>query len=196
MNFLAHIYLSGDDEEIRFGNFIADSIKGKQYLQYSDSIQKGILLHRGIDSFTDRHSKVKEAKKFFSAYGHYSGVIVDIIFDHFLAKHWLHFHSTPLQNFTEEFYSLLDYKHEYLPGKVKAFYPKMRRQNWLLKYATEAGISDILYQMNIRTRNISKMNYAIVELRKNYNELEQLFFDFFEDLEGFVFLKQTSLKVS
>lgn len=196
MNFLAHIYLSGNDEDIRLGNFIADSIKGKQYLEYPEQVQKGILLHRGIDTFTDRHSKVKEAKKFFSAYGHYSGVIVDIVFDHFLAKHWSKFHPTTLEDFTEVFYLLLEYKFDTLPERVKAFFPEMRKQNWLLKYATLEGISDILFQMNHRTRNISKMNYAIVELRKNHDDLEQLFFDFFEDLEGFVFLKQTSLKVS
>lgn len=194
MNFLAHIYLSGNNSEIQFGNFIADSVKGKHYLQYSETVQKGILLHRGIDSFTDRHSKVKEAKRFFSAYGHYSGVIVDIILDHFLAKHWLKFHTTPLEEYTEFFYRLLGFKFDILPDRIQTFYPEMRRQNWLLKYATIAGISDILFQMNHRTNNISKMNYAIVELRKYYDELEQLFFDFFEDLEGFVFLKQMALQ--
>ncbi len=194
MNFLAHIYLSNNDPDIQLGNFIADAIKGKKYLDYSEKIQQGILLHRGIDSFTDKHSKVKETKRFFSAYGHYSGVITDIIFDHFLAKHWLQFHTTPLDEFTEFFYVLLHDRFEILPDRIKVFYPEMRKQNWLLKYATLEGISDILFQMNHRTRNISKMNYAIIELREHYDAIEQLFFEFFEDLEGYAFLKQMALE--
>ncbi len=194
MNFLAHIYLSNNDPDIQLGNFIADAVKGKKYLDYPDRIQQGILLHRGIDSFTDSHSKVKEAKRFFSAYGHYAGVVTDIVFDYFLAKHWLQYHTTPLDEFTEVFYMLLDYKFETLPERIKAFYPEMRRQNWLLKYATLGGISDILFQMNHRTKNISKMNYAILELREHHDTIEQLFFEFFEDLEGFVFLKQMALQ--
>lgn len=193
MNFLAHIYLSYNNTDIQIGNFIADAVKGKQYLNYPVEIQQGIILHRSIDTFTDRHSKVKEAKRYFGAYGHYAGVITDIVFDHFLAKHWLKYQNTSLEDFTVEFYQLLENRFEILPNRVQSFYPIMRQQNWLLKYATTAGISDILFQMNHRTKNISKMNYAIIEHRENYKALEQLFFDFFEDLEGFVFLKQKAL---
>ena len=89
MNFLAHIYLSGDDPELKIGNFIADAVKGKKYTTYPQKIQEGIILHRKIDSFTDAHPIVKKsASRLFSKYGHYNSVIVDILYDHFLAKNW------------------------------------------------------------------------------------------------------------
>ena len=87
MNYLAHIHLSGDDELVTIGNFIADGIKGKNYKKFPKAIQTGILLHRKIDSFTDTHPIVRTStSRLHENYGHYSGVIVDILYDHFLAK--------------------------------------------------------------------------------------------------------------
>jgi acyl carrier protein phosphodiesterase len=92
MNFLAHIYLSGDNDLLKIGNFMADSIRGNQYLQYPDEIKKGILLHRFIDTFTDAHLIYRKSKhRLHEKYGHYSGVIMDIVYDHFLAKNWNHY---------------------------------------------------------------------------------------------------------
>ena len=87
MNYLAHLYLSGDSEQLLVGNFIGDYVKGNKYRSYSDEIAKGILLHRYIDSFTDQHIKHRAAKLYFKEeFGHYSGIIIDFIYDHFLAK--------------------------------------------------------------------------------------------------------------
>ena len=87
MNFLAHIYLSGDDDELKIGNFIADSVKGKKFSQFPDQVQKGITLHRKIDSYTDSHPIVRESVlRLFPKYGHYSSVIVDILYDHFFSS--------------------------------------------------------------------------------------------------------------
>lgn len=185
MNFLAHIYLSNNDTEIEIGNFIADSVKGNNYLQYRNKIQQGILIHRKIDSYTDQHPVVKQAKKYFKDYNHYAGVIVDIVFDYFLAKNWEQFHSTVLPEFSTNFYVKLENYHNILPKRIQEMYPYMKSQNWLLMYATISGISDILFQMNRRTRNISKMNYSIIELVENHNELEVLFFSFFNDLKEY-----------
>ena len=102
MNYLAHIYLSNEEEEITLGNFIADGIKGKKYIQFPLGIQQGILLHRAIDSFTDAHPIVrKSTRRLHKKYGHYSGVIVDILYDHFLAKNWMKYHSIPLHKYIE-----------------------------------------------------------------------------------------------
>lgn len=185
MNYLAHIYLSNNQPELQIGNFIADSVKGRDYSSYPETIQKGILIHRKIDSFTDSHQIIKDCKRKFSAYGHYSGVVTDIIFDHFLAKNWSNYHQVPLPQFTSDFYKLLENNMEVLPKRVQQFYPVMKKYNWLLKYQTVAGISDILYQMNIRTRNISKMNYSVIELREHYDYLEAQFTQFFKELESF-----------
>jgi len=186
MNFLAHIYLSGDDEGITIGNFIADGIKGKQYKKYPLQIQKGILLHRGIDSFTDQHPTVRQStKRLHENYGHYSGVIVDILYDHFLAKNWKYYHSQPLDEYVIEFYEMLRSYFEILPTRIQRMMPYMIADNWLLSYATVEGISNILTQMNRRTKEQSKMNLAVIELEQYYTEFETEFTNFFEELKSF-----------
>lgn len=186
MNFLAHIYLSGENEGITIGNFIADGIKGKQYKKYPLQIQKGILLHRGIDSFTDQHPTVrKSTKRLHENYGHYSGVIVDILYDHFLAKNWKIYHSQPLDEYVGEFYEMLRKYFEILPTRIQRMMPYMIADNWLLSYATVEGISNILTQMNRRTKERSKMNLAVIELEQYYTEFETEFTCFFEELKTF-----------
>ena len=121
----------------------------------------------------------------FSNYGHYNGVILDIVLDHFLAKNWEKFNETPLLDFSKGFYDLLHTNFQHLPKRVQSFYPLMASQNWLLKYETVGGISNILFQMNVRTHNISKMNYSVIELNENYDFLEHQFFLFFSELTDF-----------
>jgi len=186
MNFLAHIYLSGEDEGVTIGNFIADGIKGKRYEKYPLTIQKGILLHRGIDSYTDTHPTVRQStKRLHKNYGHYSGVIVDILYDHFLAKNWSQYHDTPLDRYIENFYELLRNSYEILPTRIKRMMPYMISDNWLLSYATVPGISKILNQMNVRTKGVSKMNFAVMELEEYYEEFEAEFTSFFAELIAF-----------
>ena len=183
MNFLAHIYLSGDNEGVTIGNFIADGIKGKKYKTYPQSIQKGILLHRFIDSYTDAHPTVrKSTARLHENYGHYSGVIVDILYDHFLAKNWSNYHDQALETYVEEFYQLLRDNFAILPTRIKRMMPYMMADNWLLSYASIKGISTILTQMNHRTKNQSRMNLAVVELEEFYTEFEAEFTSFFAEL--------------
>ncbi|GHC58257.1 acyl carrier protein phosphodiesterase [Ulvibacter litoralis] len=194
MNFLAHIYLSGNDEGVTIGNFIADGIKGKKYLKYPESIQKGILLHRGIDSYTDQHPTVrKSTARLHENYGHYSGVIVDILYDHYLAKNWSKYHPQPLDEYIQDFYELLRVNFEILPTRIQRMMPYMMADNWLLSYATVPGISNILDQMNVRTKGISKMNFAVIELEKYYTEFETEFTSFFSELIDFSENKLKSL---
>ncbi|GGX25447.1 ACP phosphodiesterase [Aquimarina muelleri] len=184
MNFLAHIYLSGEDPELTIGNFIADSVKGKAYLQYPDGVQKGIMLHRKIDSYTDSHPIVKKSvSRLFPKYSHYSTVIVDILYDHFLAANWKEYSNTPLEEYISSFYTLLQEYYEILPKRIQNFMPYMIKDNWLLSYASIQGIGTILYQMNRRTKNRSKMNFAVIELEKYYDDFGKEFRSFFEELE-------------
>ncbi|MCH9661663.1 MAG: acyl carrier protein phosphodiesterase [Bacteroidetes bacterium] len=183
MNFLAHIYLSGDDEGVTIGNFIADGIKGKRYEKYPESIRKGILLHRAIDSYTDAHPTVRQStKRLHENYGHYSGVIVDILYDHYLAKNWAVYHDQPLDEYVDDFYELLRINFEILPVRIQRMMPYMISDNWLLSYSTIEGISTILDQMNVRTKGVSKMNFAVIELEKFYTEFEAEFTSFFDEL--------------
>ena len=183
MNFLAHIYLSGEEEGITIGNFIADGIKGKRYQKYPPKIQKGILLHRFIDSYTDSHPTVRQSTaRLHKNYGHYSGVIVDILYDHFLAKNWNDYHPQPLAEYVDNFYEMLRTNFEILPTRIQRMMPHMMSDNWLLSYASVKGISTILTQMNHRTKNRAKMNLAVIELEEFYTEFETEFTSFFTEL--------------
>ncbi|WP_430408290.1 ACP phosphodiesterase [Kordia sp.] len=186
MNFLAHIYLSHDDNDIKIGNFIADSIRGKKYKNYPSQIQRGILLHRHIDTFTDAHPTVRQStKRLHKNYSHYSGVIVDILYDHFLAKNWKTYSDIPLATYVEDFYNLLEDNFETLPLNIQRLLPHMIHDNWLLSYASIEGITKVLEGMNRRTQNRSKMNLAVVELQEFYTEFESEFTSFFSELIEF-----------
>jgi len=186
MNFLAHIYLSGDNDGITIGNFIADGIRGKKYLDYPNDIKTGILLHRQIDTFTDAHKTVRlSTKKLHKNYGHYSGIIVDILYDHFLAKNWSHYSNVPLAEYVNNFYTLLKDNSEVLPKRITTMMPYMIADNWILNYATIEGITETLEGMNRRTKNKSQMNLAVNELIEYYDEFEAEFTTFFEELIAF-----------
>lgn len=183
MNFLAHIYLSGDNDLVKIGNFMADGIRGKQFETYPKEIQKGIILHREIDTFTDAHFIFREStKKLHENYHHYAGVIVDILYDHFLAKNWNTYSDEKLENFVNRFYNSLHDNYHLLSEKTQDIMPYMIRQNWLLSYQTVEGIKNILTQMDRRTKNQSKMRFATAELIANYGAFESEFTTFFEDL--------------
>lgn len=185
MNFLAHIYLSGDNDLIKIGNFMADGIRGKQFENYPIEIQKGIILHRFIDTYTDAHLIFRQStKRLHQNYHHYSGVIVDVFYDHFLAKNWSTYSDENLVDFTDYFYQSLQDNFEHLSERAKGMLPYMINHNWLVSYQTIEGISKILTQMDSRTKNESKMRFASNELIEYYTEFEQEFTTFFEDLKS------------
>ncbi|WP_044404255.1 ACP phosphodiesterase [Lacinutrix sp. Hel_I_90] len=186
MNFLAHIYLSGDNKSVTIGNFIADGIRGKRYQKYPKDIQTGILLHRQIDTFTDAHKTVRlSTKRLHKNYSHYSGVIVDILYDHFLAKNWSNYSTIPLEKYVDDFYESLQDHFEILPKRIQQMMPYMITDNWLLSYASIEGITKVLEGMNRRTHNRAQMNLAINELQEFYDEFETEFSSFFEELIHF-----------
>ena len=186
MNYLAHIYLSGDNETIRVGNFMADHIKGNKYKTYPEDIQKGVLLHRQIDSFTDGHKIARGSKRRLNErYGLYKGVIVDILYDHFLAKNWSLYSKTPLSEYTTAFYTLLMEHYEILPEKIKYMSKYMIKEDWLAAYAHKEGIQKVLSGMNRRTGGISNMDLAINDLETHYDDFEQDFTLFFKELHDF-----------
>ena len=194
MNYLAHIYLSGENEVVTIGNFIADGIKGKDYKKYSKDIQTGILLHRQIDTYTDTHKTVrKSTKRLHEKYSHYSGVIVDILYDHFLAKNWSTYSDIPLEDYTENFYDSLEEHYEILPTRIQKMMPYLVTDNWLLSYASIKGITRVLNGMNRRIKNISNMNEAVNELEEFYDEFEDEFTLFFDDLMAFSKEKLTEI---
>ena len=194
MNYLAHVYLSGSDKDLIIGNFIADHVKGKAYLDYPETIQKGILLHRKIDDFTDHHPLFKKnVTLLFPQFRHYSRVIVDMFFDHFLAAQWELYHPDPLEDFSRQFYLLMQEYLGSLPDKTKKILPILSKYNWFVAYQSLEGLEDILFQMSQRTRFPSKMSLAVVELEKNYSKIALDFNTFFTELINFVQLERENL---
>ena len=194
MNFLAHIYLSGDNDLIKIGNFMADGIRGKHFETYPIDVQKGIILHRAIDTFTDAHPIFRQStKKLHEKYHHYAGVIVDVFYDHFLAKNWNTYSDEKLEEFVARFYQSLHDNHNILSEKTKGMMLYMIEHNWLVSYQTIEGINRILTQMDQRTKNESKMRFASQELTEYYEEFEAHFSEFFEELIAHSNTKITTL---
>ena len=187
MNFLAHLYLSGNNEQLMIGNFIADSVKGSAYRKFSEGIQKGILLHRAIDFYSDNHSVfLKSVERLRPQYRKYAGVIVDIFYDHFLAKNWKDYSDKPLEQFSSEVNSLMLKNVLHFPEKSLMFLRYALRTNLLVSYAREEGIGEVLYGMSRRTTFKSNMEFAVKELKEHYSEFENEFRQFFSDAERFV----------
>ena len=183
MNFLAHIYLSKENTDLMLGNFLGDFVRGNKYKNYNPTIQKGILLHRHIDTFTDAHKIVRISKRrLHKRYGHYDGIIIDLFYDHFLAKNWSTYSEIPLDLYAQHFYKLLHDNYELLPEKAQHLLPYLEKYNWLYNYQFLDGMKTVLEGMNRRTKMISKMDIAIEDLEEYCLEFENDFTEFFKEL--------------
>lgn len=182
MNYLAHLYLSGDSEKLLVGNFIGDYVKGNRYLQYHNDIAKGILLHRHIDSFTDQHPLHREAKKYFREdFGHYSGIVIDFLYDHFLACNWSRYSEISLRWFAKRAHSVLLSHFTELPLRVQGFLPFLIQNKRLESYATVDGIIQSMQIMGKYSSLPSKSELARKILLENYDELQTNFFSFMDE---------------
>lgn len=187
MNYLAHLYLSGNNHELMIGNFIADHVKGKQIELFDDEIVKGIKLHRMIDEFTDSHKVVEQSKiRLRSEFGKYSPVIVDVFYDHYLAINWKEYHHEDLSIYANNFYSLLNDNQHRLPLRTQQMIQYMIPQNWLLNYKTIEGINKTLTGMSKRTKFESRMDEAAIYLDRYYTDFEKEFNEYFEELRNYV----------
>lgn len=187
MNFLAHLYLSPKNQDITFGNFIADTVKGKIFNNYSEDIQRGIKLHRSIDAYTDSHPIFKQSQaRLAPIYKRYSGVIVDIYYDHFLAKNWNEYSEREIKQFVRQNYLMLIYRFRLLPKRSKYILPFMISQNWLINYSKMDHLQRVFEGMDRRTNHKSGMNTAVISLKKDYESYESDFKKFFPDVKAFV----------
>lgn len=186
MNLLAHLYLSNGINDTMLGNYIADFVKGKQYLDYPKDIQKGILLHRAIDTFTDNHHLHKQSRnRFRSNYGLFSGVVIDIVYDHFLARNWELYSNEQLSEFATKAYNYISSNETILPERLKQITPHMIRSNWILLYQEISGIERVLAGMSRNTSLPNEVNFAIEVINREYKQLEHEFMHFFSDLKEF-----------
>jgi acyl carrier protein phosphodiesterase len=187
MNFLAHLYLSGESDGIKTGNFIGDYVKGSHYRKYAGDIQKGILLHRAIDHYTDNHPAFVEAKSYFKpAYGRYSGIVTDVVFDHLLASRWSEFSITRLKIFTRHTHAVLLSNFLILPFRVQQFLPVMITNKRLESYETLEGTARALKIMSGYTTLPDESLKGIELLQRNMAILNTLFGEFMADMAKYV----------
>lgn len=191
MNFLAHLFLSGELSELMVGNFIADSVKGSSTINYSQGIQQGIKLHRAIDEFTDNHAEMLRSKeRLRPRYKKYAPVISDIFYDHFLAVNWEDYSAVSLRDYTQQVYEFLGKYYNLFPERSKQFYNYMIKYDILFAYTKLEGIERVMLGMSRRASFISGMETAVEELQKDYPDYKTEFQSFFPDLQQHVYLLQ------
>ena len=187
MNLLAHAYLSFDQAEILTGNMINDFVKGRKKFDYPSSIQKGMELHRAIDTFTDAHPVTKKGKLYFSPdYRLYSGAFIDIVYDHYLALDQDIFKQYGgLKNFTLKTYSLLEQEKLFFPETFRRMFPYMQEQDWLYGYQFRSGIKSAFGGLVSRAKYLHESEIAFRIFEDNYVELHLCYKEFFPELKDF-----------
>lgn len=199
MNILAHLYLSKGINDIMLGNFMGDFVKGKNFQNYPSEIQQGILLHREIDTFTDNHPAHKSSRdRFRKGYGLHSGIVVDIVYDHFLALNWNNFSTIELELFAQQAYHHIDLNMHIMPTRIQDIAPFIIKNNWLVMYKSLEGIERSLNGMAKRTSLPSKTSFAMDVLNKNYEEINlesiQIITDLNKMVEKSLYLTKFAVK--
>ena len=151
MNYLGHLFLSGDDPLVIVGNFMGDAIKGRDLSRFPPRLETGIRLHRAIDSFTDTHPAQQAGRERVRSYaGRYSGVVMDLFFDHLLASDWQRWHPEPLADFAQRMYALVQGHADLLPERTSHMLRYMVARDWLGSYATIEGLGRALHGLSTR----------------------------------------------
>lgn len=186
MNYLAHIFLSGPDQQLRLGNFIGDAVKGSSYKRYPAGIARGILMHRAIDHYTDTHQAVRELRaELRPMFGLYSGIVIDIFFDYMLASRFGEFSPVSLRRFTRNFYITMVRNRRWLPARIRGFMWHFILSDRLGRYATVEGVARSLdIMVGVRGLDI-QTSVAVDFLRQNDDDLYRRFKLFFSDLQLF-----------
>ena len=182
MNFLGHLYFSGNDPELQIANLYGDFVKGSDLTSFPSKVREGIQLHRQIDHYIDQHPKVRELLH--QLYPHLpkvSGIAVDLFFDHLLAKNWSRFHSQSLREFTSNFYLLIPHLPDLYPLEFRYVLSKMEHDDWLFQYNSLEGLSMACTGLSRRIRFENNLSYAPSVFMKFETLIEQTFNAFMID---------------
>ena len=184
MNYLGHLVLSGQDDEVLLGNFMADAVKGSSYKMYPKGIQKGILLHRKIDDFTDHHESYLNGKRrFYDDYPKMGGVILDIIYDHLLWQYELKHQKLNLKEEIKRYYTTLDAQKTLMPDRVKFMYVYMKRDDWLSNYQHEWGVKRALNGIGRRIGYSNQLEISFSLVSNHRKKFLEEFETFFHDIK-------------
>jgi len=185
MNYLAHLFLSGEDDQIRFGNYLGDHLRRTQWSEYPERVRLGLELHAHIDQTTDVHPLVQASRQRMRPSQHkFSPVVQDLLYDHFLAKNWERFHPLPLEEYTLDAYRRLELYRAHMPASVVRMFEHMRTHDWLESYSRLEGLNRALGGMARRTRFESDMERAVEELSPDLEAYEADFLEFFPELRA------------
>ena len=184
MNYLAHAFLSGHDENLLIGNFIADHVRGSHLHVYSNEIVQGIMMHRHIDTFTDSHPEFRAAKRlFYQGFEKHSGILVDIYFDHFLAAEFHRYASETLKDFSDRIYRVYNAHRHVLPASSTRFLDYLTQNRIYESYAREEGIERVLYHLSQRIRHNVMLHQSLPLLKRHYPQLQAHFKAFFAEAQ-------------
>ena len=188
MNFLAHAYLSNNQHNIIIGNFLADFLRGRKAVEkLPKAIQQGIVIHRKIDKFTDKHPIVKKGvKRLKPTQGGYASVIIDVLYDYFLVKNWSSFSPTALPAFTADIYSHLEKEILLFPKSLQKRLPLMITNDWLIRYGDIDGLKFTFSKMSDRTSFEDNFHLATDDLLRFEEEFNEEFLTFFPELVEYV----------
>ncbi len=182
MNFLAHLFLSGDDEQLIVGNFLGDFLSNKQVATLPRPFQEGVRLHRKIDSYTDQHPMVKQSSKRLQAkHGKYAPVILDVFHDFLLAHNWDKYSTQPLGDFAKNIYQVLQHHIYLMPTFLKERLPLMISDDWLVRYGTEDGLRFTFDRMKLRSSFPRFFEHAVESLQLDFDALNADFNQFFPE---------------
>ncbi|MBP9069945.1 MAG: DUF479 domain-containing protein [Bacteroidia bacterium] len=183
MNYLAHAYLSNNDEGLLLGNFIADHLRGNNFEHLSEEVKKGIYMHRKIDQFTDEHPAFKQSKRlFYDGFEKYSGVLVDIYFDHLLARDFISYSQKSLPDFASHVYGIYEKHKHVLPENSERFLSYVLSNNIYYAYSKIEGIEKVLFHLSHRINHGVMLNDSVLLFKKNEIELQENFTIFMKDI--------------
>ena len=187
MNFLAHLYLSCDDENRLLGNFLADFISNKELNDYSEAIRQGIVLHRAIDSYTDQHPLVRQGtKRLHRTQRKYAPVVIDIFYDYLLARNWRHYSKDPFSEFRQKVYEILLRRSNEMPERIRSRVGNMVEHDWLRSYSTREGLDYTFARLKKRSSFPNAFEKATDELFSNMDSYEREFNQFFPEVIEYV----------
>ncbi len=187
MNYLAHLFLAGPQPPALLGALMGDFVKGPlDGRRYPPAITRALVLHRRIDTFTDAHPVTAVSRaRIAPERRRFAGIMVDLFYDHYLARHWDEHAREPLPAFTARIYALLERHRSVLPERLRWIAPRMAESDWLASYARVESIHAVLDRMSVRLKRENRLAGAGAELEANYAGLEADFRAFFPDLVRF-----------
>jgi acyl carrier protein phosphodiesterase len=186
MNFLAHAFLARDSIDLLLGSLMGDFVKGPLTDRYAPAITRGLVLHRGVDTYTDAHVLVARSRARISPpRRRYAGIMVDLFYDHFLARHWDDYATVPLPEFTASVYSTLLERRDLLPERLQNIASNMARTDWLGSYRDTTNVGIALDRIGTRLTRGNALLDSVEELVANYDGLEEDFRAFFPEVVRF-----------